>query len=119
MAFAESFRTAGVELFYGRDYLEAVEQMSDGRVHCPARSPLNVDARNKHYKKVTVRDMALFYGQRPKVSDMWHLSPYEFVRWWKPVMLTYPQSLTSNDLVLLSRCQVLFWSWWWLRQQVA
>ena len=97
VAFAESFRTAGVELFYGRDYLEAVEQMSDGRVHCPARSSLNVDARNKHYKKVTVRDMALFYGQRPKVSDMWHLSPYEFVRWWKPVMLTYPQSLTSNE----------------------
>ena len=63
MALAESFRTAGVELFYGRDYLEAVEEMSDGRVHCPARSSLNVDARNKHYKKVTVRDVALFYGQ--------------------------------------------------------
>ena len=46
-------------------------------------------------KKVTTRDVALFYGQRPQHKDVWHLSPYEFATHWEIQLLYYPLTYTS------------------------
>ena len=59
-----------------------------------------VDGRNPRKKKLTFRDVAVFYGQRPKHElhpELWYLSPYEFVTYWEPVLLSYPQSLQDKD----------------------
>ena len=37
----------------------------------------------------------MLYRQRPKHADIWHLSPYELVMYWKPMMTFYP--LTAAD----------------------
>ena len=46
--------------------------------------------RNPKKRKVTVRDVAVLYGLRPKHDAVWHLSPYEFVSYWEPVLVSYP-----------------------------
>ena len=69
-----------------------------------------MDGRNVRRRKVYLRDMATFYGQRPKFavprrtaepvdqySSLWHLSPYEFVMYWEPQLLSYPQSFADRD----------------------
>ena len=64
----------------------------------PAR-PLfgEIDARNPRRRKITIRDVATLYGQRPHHPDLWYLSPYEFVMKWEPKLLSYPTSLTRVD----------------------
>ena len=42
-----------------------------------------------------MRDIALFYGQRPQHKDVWHLSPYEFVTHWEIQLLSYPLTYKS------------------------
>ena len=55
-----------------------------------------VDTRHPRYRKISVRDVATFYGERPKDPRVWFLSPYEFESEWKVVMLKYPQSLRES-----------------------
>ena len=62
---------------------------------------LTVDHRNPRRKRVTIRSVVKFYGQRPKIlengdmSPVWFLSPYEFVSQWEPRMVRYPLSLAD------------------------
>ena len=37
----------------------------------------------------------MLYGQRPRTDAVWHLSPYEFVTYWEPQLLSYPQNLAE------------------------
>ena len=53
--------------------------------------------RSKKHRKITFRDVATFYGERPCDPRVWYLSPYEFVSEWEVVMLSYPQSLSDAD----------------------
>ena len=39
----------------------------------------------------------MLYGQRPNHKSLWHLSPYEFVTYWQPRLLTYPTSLEDEE----------------------
>ena len=54
---------------------------------------MEIDWRNPCHRKITIRDISKLYGQRPKASEVWHLSPYEFVMYWKVELLSYPRSL--------------------------
>eukprot|EP00959_Pyramimonas_sp_CCMP1952_P068618 1432241-Pyramimonas_sp.AAC.1 len=49
--------------------------------------------RNPRRQKVTIRDVAMLYGLRPKRDGLWHLSPREFPTYWRPVLAAYPTSL--------------------------
>ena len=81
--------------FFGREYVDLVELLSDQRQHERPATFGEVDCRNPYRKKVTLRDVSLFHGLRPKHPDVWHLSPYELVRHWELQLLSYPLSLKS------------------------
>eukprot|EP00959_Pyramimonas_sp_CCMP1952_P266153 5564596-Pyramimonas_sp.AAC.1 len=49
--------------------------------------------RNPRRRKVTIRDVAMLYGLRPRREGLWHLSPYEFAMYWRPVLVAYPTSI--------------------------
>ena len=53
--------------------------------------------RNRKKKKVTIRDVAMLYGQRPHDDPIWYLSPYEFVTYWEPQLLSYPTTLEDAE----------------------
>ena len=67
---AESFRTSQTEAFYGREYLELAERMNGKRKDGQKAVAIEVDGRNARRRKVCIRDMALFYGQRPKYDTL-------------------------------------------------
>eukprot|EP00959_Pyramimonas_sp_CCMP1952_P446654 9352302-Pyramimonas_sp.AAC.1 len=52
--------------------------------------------RNSKKRKVTIRDVAMLYGLRPKRDGLWHLSPCEFVTYWRPVLVAYPTSVDAQ-----------------------
>ena len=87
---AETFRTCQTVDFYGREYVDIVEKMNDKKALEKAAVFGEVDFRNPKKKKVAVRDAAVLYGQRPKHPWVWYLSPYEFVTYWEPTLLSYP-----------------------------
>ena len=41
--------------------------------------------------------MSVLYGERPLDSEVWLLSPYEFVTHWEPALTSFPQSLADAD----------------------
>ena len=92
---AEAFRTSQTASFFGREYLSLVELLNDKRPQVCKTTFGEIDARNPRKRKVTIRDVATLYGQRPRHPDLWYLSPYEFVMKWEPKLLSYPTSLTE------------------------
>ena len=50
------------------------------------------DAIHKRYRIVTLRDVAVLYGQRSTYGSVWYMSPYDFVAEWEVEMLSYPQN---------------------------
>ena len=95
---AETFRTSLTESFCGREYLKVVETLNDSRPSDDAATFAEIDSRNPMKKKITIRDVAILYGQRPKHNDVWHLSPYEFVMHWQPQLCSYPLSAADEQL---------------------
>ena len=51
------------------------------------------DTRHRKFRRITLRDAGVLYGQRPCDPRVWYLSPYEFVKDWEVVMVSYPQTL--------------------------
>ena len=94
---AETLSTAPSIAFFGSEFLKMVERLNDGADKVATALFPEVDKRNPQKRKVTLRDVATLYGQRPNHSDVWHLSPYEFTMYWKPVLATYPLSLDDLD----------------------
>ena len=97
VTFAETLSTAPCCSFFGSEFLKMVERLNDGADKVATALFPEVDKRNPQKRKVTLRDVATLYGQRPNHSDVWHLSPYEFTMYWKPVLATYPLSLDDLD----------------------
>ena len=93
---AETIRTSRSESFFGKEYLNVVEALNDGKANVQKAIFADVDARSPKNRKVTIRDVALLYGQRPKQADVWFLSPYEFVMYWTPMLAKYPLSLKAG-----------------------
>ena len=92
---AETFRSSQTESFFGREYLGIVELLNDKRPPAGKTTFGEIDARNPRRRKITIRDVATLYGQRPRHPDLWYLSPYEFVMKWEPQLLSYPTSLAD------------------------
>ena len=90
---AETFRTSQTESFFGREYMNMVELLNDRQSPQGKTTFSEVDFRNPRRRKITIRDVATLYGQRPRHPDVWYLSPYEFVTHWETKLLSYPQSL--------------------------
>ena len=87
---AESFHTCQTEAFFGREYVDMVQRVNDGATIERKACFGEIDMRNPRKKKVTFRHVATLYGQRPKRDEVWYLSPYEFVTYWEPKLLSYP-----------------------------
>ena len=94
---AETMKTSETTTFHGKQYLEIVERLTDRKPAASNAFFAEVDMRNPRKRKVTLRDVSLLYGQRPKHPDMWHLSPYEFVMYWEPTLANYPISLDDME----------------------
>ena len=94
---AESFHTCQTEAFFGREYVDIVQRLNDHAAVARSAYFGQVDMRNPKRKKVTFRDVATLYGQRPLIPDVWYLSPYEFATYWEPVLLSYPMSERDNE----------------------
>eukprot|EP00959_Pyramimonas_sp_CCMP1952_P198747 4156956-Pyramimonas_sp.AAC.1 len=90
---AESIKTCETTSFYGREYVETVERLSDGTTGGRKAQFAEVDMRNPRRRKVTIRDVTMLCGLRPNRGGLWHLSPCEFVTYWRPVLVAYPTSL--------------------------
>ena len=86
------------ESFFGKEYFKVVETLNDQQPSVQAASFCEIDARNPRRRRITIRDVSTLYGQRPKHEDVWHLSPYEFVMYWEPVMCSYPLSAVDEHL---------------------
>ena len=56
----------------------------DGRTH-------------RRRKKLYFRNVSVLYGERPRDSEVWQLSPYEFVTHWEPKLVSFPQSLADAE----------------------
>ena len=52
---------------------------------------------NKTHRKVSFRNVATSYGERPRDDRSWYLSPYEFISEWDVKMLSDPQSLQDGN----------------------
>ena len=85
---AETHRTSETEAFYGGELVRIVERLNDQRDTKSGAIFADIDGRNPKRKKVTLRDVAMLYGQRPKHRDVWYLSPYEFVMHWDSKLLS-------------------------------
>ena len=97
VTFAECFRTCQTESFYGREYVDMVQRVNDKKTIERKAIFGEVDMRNRKKKKVTFRDVALLYGQRPCEDEVWYLSPYEFVTYWEAILLTYPTEKDAEN----------------------
>jgi len=64
--FAEALRTSPTETFFGGEYVRIVERLNDNTEPKASATFAEIDGRNPHHKKVTFRDVAMLYGQRPK-----------------------------------------------------
>ena len=94
---AESIKTCMTVSFVGRNYVEVVENLNDKKLAANSTVFAEVDTRSKRHRKITFRDVAAFYGHRPKDPRVWYLSPYDFVTEWEVIMLKYPWSLKGAD----------------------
>eukprot|EP00973_Karenia_brevis_P072965 10135506-Karenia_brevis.AAC.1 len=67
---AEAIRTCQTESFFGREYVDMVGRINDKSE--PVRKALfgEVDRRNPRRRKITFRDVATLYGQRPRIDEM-------------------------------------------------
>ena len=84
-------------VFYGREYLDTVRLLC--KEHTTQKRPyfFSIDGRNPKKKCVTVRDVGLLYGHRPKYASVLALSPYEFMMQWEPVMASYPRTALEDQ----------------------
>ena len=90
---AESSVTCLFTASYCNAYLAFIEHLNDNASQDEQQFVAEVDTRDKRHRKVTVRDVAAFDGQRPHDEAVWYLSPYEFVSDWEVVMISYPQTV--------------------------
>lgn len=95
---AETMKASTTQSFYGREFLETVERLNDGKDAASRATFAEIDGRNARKRKITIRDVALLYGQRPKHAAVWHLSPYEFTMYWEPKLAEYPLTMDMLEL---------------------
>ena len=91
---AETRRTSDFAVFFGREFVEMVQRLNDGQAGKGGGTFPYIDGRNPRKRKVTFRDVATLYGQRPNHRELWHLSPYEFC------MDLKAAALVSDDLAV-------------------
>ena len=72
-----------------------MEALQDNIIRPNSTKLVEVDARSKRKGKISFRDVAVLYGQRPHDERIWYLSPYEFVSEWEVKLLSYPRTLAE------------------------
>ena len=82
---AEFIRTFRHQNFPGKFFLDRFEALSQGKKEMDVRVVLPKNAAGKG-----VVDVVSLYGFRPKLVDLFYLSPWEFVQWVQPVRLRPP-----------------------------
>jgi hypothetical protein len=85
---AECFKTCGTAAFFGREYFDMVDRLTNANADVKPVVFGEIDGRNARKKKVAFRNVAVLYGERP--SELKHLSPYEFVTYWDALLCKYP-----------------------------
>ena len=85
---AEAIMTCRTSRFAGVEYVNMVQRMTDQVLPDNATVIAEVDTRHRKFRKITLRDSAILYGQRPRVcidgstAPVWYLSLDEFVKDW-------------------------------------
>ena len=88
---AGCFRTCQTEAFFGREYVKVIERLNDFKTGRPGACFPEVDGRaHRRRKKLHFRDVSVLYGERLRDSEVWQLSPYEFVTHWEPKFVFIP-----------------------------
>ncbi len=78
---AESIKTCQTVSLFGKNYVDVVERLNDRKQTLNSTVFPQIDGRSRRHKKVTFRDVSMFYGHRPNKDQdhrVWYLSPYEF-----------------------------------------
>ena len=79
---AETIRTSQREPFPGNELLDYIEnRASSGKREKYVRG--EIDRRDPLCKQWVQRDAARMYALRPRDTDVWYLSPYEFWMYWE------------------------------------
>ena len=69
---AESIKTCETTSFFGSSYVDVAQRLND-RVLAERNTILaEVDMRSKKYRKVTFRNAATLYGERPRDARVWY-----------------------------------------------
>ena len=66
--------------FAGVENVNLVQRLNDNVLPENSTVMAEVDTRHRQYRKITLRDTGVLYGQRPCDPRAWYLSPYEFVK---------------------------------------
>ena len=83
---AEAIMTCRTTKFQCVDYVDMIQRLVEHEVPDNSRVMAEVDMRRRKFGKVTLRNVAVLYGQRPKwrndnsIPQVWYSSPYEFVK---------------------------------------
>ena len=97
VAAAETVKTADTESFFGRQYVDLVQYLTE-KVPPPLTAHVaEIDARNPKKRSVRTRDVDFFYGHRGNDPRVFHLAPYEFTRHVSIEEARYPTCLESCD----------------------
>ena len=68
---AESIKTCLTVNFFGANYVDVIQRLND-RVVAERNTILaEVDMRSQKHRKVSFRDVATLYGQRPRDDRVW------------------------------------------------
>ena len=97
---AECIRTCRSEVFRGRDFLMRVEALAQGNKKIEMRTLL---PEAKH--TTPALDVVSMYGFRPKLSDLWYLSPWEFTQWFFCHKLKPPNKEYSLTMLTKQGCE--------------
>ena len=81
---AEFIRTFQQTFFFGKAYLDRVDQLMRGET-------IQIDkCIPKKGETAEIVDPVSLYGLRPMDVSCFYLSPWEFVQWWRPIRLAKP-----------------------------
>jgi hypothetical protein len=95
---AESFHTASFVQFPGIDLVQWREAVYTSSNFTDMLSAVAVDWRNPKRTTPYMRNFVYLYGHRPKdIDEVWYMSPYEFMVYWKIDLAQYPLDAEIPD----------------------
>ena len=97
---AESFHTTRFVQFPGQGFISWREAIYRSDTDIESLMAISVDWRNPHKRTPVIRNIPYLYGHRPhEYKDLWHLSPYEFMIYWKVELAEYARPPAHDSMM--------------------